>query len=584
MKKFHATRKAQIGSVISLLLIAALFSFTMYMFFRLDDTLDGVFDGATSSFPWTIVMKAILRLWPMTLGMFLLVIWMGISTLAVRNAQLIFEEDELILRSLDRPLFLLQRGLKPFEIPYNQIANVKTNVEMSRIDIFDRVGRHYAFHPALFGAKNGENVLLELQQHVPSEVFESGQGFPRMMEKWSRAYIRSIFIIAFSAAYLLTFFLDPSFSSRSWFVDAWRVERRPWGYENVRTFSLDHDNNFWITAWKSDGYLIYKFPDDAGSDWKLRESLLEEYDYPELVSANHAGAPIVWMNDRAVHYQNGTWQSIPYQDNLDVDYWQFRGVVSGEQGWIIDEEGADNRLLKINALSGDWDVLLPPATAEQENLLLQSMKQTVNGEILVLAESDTNGRVYLLTEDIWETREYAFLLPNGGRSIDYFLDKDNSLWVLFSSRKEPIVQKISSAGTIQVTHIPVSGEMKKREWYSSIVVDSSERLWISGSYPAFVAVFTPVWDGDSTEIVRYTEKNSNYKSEVSTEPVLLPDGKIWSFGRMISSIDSNLKVLPAPLPNWFASLDLNIMRLVILMGQLIYIVVGSIVSHRRMRS
>jgi hypothetical protein len=45
---------------------------------------------------------------------------------------------------------------------------------------------------------------------------------------------------------------------------------------------------------------------------------------------------------------------------------------------------------------------------------------------------------------------------------------------------------------------------------------------------------------------------------------MLSNGQIWSLSHKISSIDSHVKVLPAPLPDWFASLDWGIVRLIML--------------------
>jgi hypothetical protein len=94
-----------------------------------------------------------------------------------------------------------------------------------------------------------------------------------------------------------------------------------------------------------------------------------------------------------------------------------------------------------------------------------------------------------------------------------------------------------------------------------------------------MAVFTPSWSGEAAEIVRYTEGNSSYKGGISTDPVMLSNGQIWSLSDKITSIDSNLKVLPAPLPDWFASLDWLQIRLfsvitlfiVFLIGQLFFL-------------
>ncbi|MEW5939047.1 MAG: hypothetical protein AB1750_05255, partial [Chloroflexota bacterium] len=49
-----------------------------------------------------------------------------------------------------------------------------------------------------------------------------------------------------------------------------------------------------------------------------------------------------------------------------------------------------------------------------------------------------------------------------------------------------------------------------------------------------------------------------------------PDGRIWTFDRKITSMDTSLENLPSPLPDWFANLDWNIIRLGIAFAQIIF--------------
>lgn len=560
MKIFRTTRKMQLVSLFGLFF--AIFSFALFLYvpFWLTNTLSNAFGESSSPLPWEIFMPRMRVFLPIVLGMLLLISWAGISTFATLKAQLIFEEDGLRLQTLDRLAFLLQRGIKPFKIPYSQIANIKANIMLGRIEIFDQVGRNHTLLPAMFGSKYGENIFLELKEHMPSEVFESGRGFSRAMEKWSKGNkFRIVSALAIALVYIVPFLLDPSFSSRAWLTDAWQVEYHPFGSESVWTYSPNAENDFWIAGWHLNYYRIYKFSTRRQNEWKLPDNLLGRQ-YPQLVSEDTAGLPIVWLGDRVLHYNNGAWKSISYNRNLQLGDWDRQGVVSGEQAWAIDNAEPARHLLKIHALSGDWSTVSLPETAKELNLSLESIKRTMDGDLLVLMQNDLNTAVYLLSDDKWMKQEYHTILPPETRMQDYFLDAHDALWVLFESQGKTIVEKIGLDGTLQLTQLPLLKGEEGLTGYRSIIVDSSGRLWVGG-YPDFMAVFTPQWKKDAVKIMEYTEKNSNYQREVSIDSILTPDGNIWAFDTWISTMDTNVQPLPKPLPSWFASLDWSQIRI-----------------------
>jgi hypothetical protein len=374
------------------------------------------------------------------------------------------------------------------------------------------------------------------------------------------------------------------FSSRLWLTDAWNVELRPLGYESVWAYSRDSQNNFWVVSWKSSYYRIYHYSNKLENEWELPKTLTGK-DYPQFASGDKAGNPIVWLEDHVLHYENDNWKAIPYDDNLDLGDWDYNGNVAGEWGWAIDEkEGQDNHLLKINALTGKWSVIPLPETAAQQKLLPRSIRRAVNGDFLVLMQSDTNNRVYILSDDKWKPQEYPIILLEDSRFRDCFLDNNGSLWVLFETQNKFIVEKVDLKGDLHLTQLPSPKETDEWERYERIIVDSAGRLWVNGSYPEFMAVFTPVWQGEATEIERYTEQNSDYQGDLSANPVMMPDGQIWVFDRHIATMDTNQATLPPPLPAWFASWDWNLIRLFMILTQLVFLLFGYIYSHRYISS
>lgn len=362
--------------------------------------------------------------------------------------------------------------------------------------------------------------------------------------------IKIVWNILFWVMYGVTLFLEPS-----WLANIWQMEVHPLLYESVSGYSMDSHGNFWIVSRKSRGdYRVYHFSGTVDREWKLPGDLLEDQ-YLRLVSGDEMGSPIVWLNNGVYHYDQKNWVKIPYADALDLGGWDWdeRGTVLMEQGWAIREAEQGGSLLKINALTGEWSVLPLPEEAMQEGLLPLSMRQVANGDLLVLMENDNSSRakVYRLSEDQWQPRAYPIPVSTRIDISDYFLDDRGVFWVLSRTEEQFFIEKIDTAGRPHMTRVPVSDEAGNQRLYRFLCIDSSERLWISDT--DVMSVFTPVWDGNAAEIVYYTEENSNYQDSISVFPAMLPDGRVWSFGRLVTSMDTNQADLPVPLPVWFVS-------------------------------
>jgi len=277
-----------------------------------------------------------------------------------------------------------------------------------------------------------------------------------------------------------------------------------------------------------------------------------------MVSGDREGQPIMWLENASLHYRDGKWNRVSYQGNLTSAYWGLEGVVSGEQGWVIDgKDNNEKRILRIDALSGQETVLDLPAEAVQQGLVPAQIRRAADGTLLVLFENENNERVYLLADDQWQVQEYPVTLPGARWARDFFLDADGALWVLLLKTDGAWqVEKISRDGEFLVTSLPDSVEEDKFGLYETLFVDVYQRLWVAGYQrgQSSMSVFNPEWKGDADELQRYTSLNSNYQQNMPTNLSLSTDGRIRAFGYSITSMDTNQQELPAPLPEWYVSL------------------------------
>ena len=240
MKTFSVIRRVQVLYLVIFLLCFALTGFMAYLPFGIFTSFSNAL-GQTrspSSHLWILFL-----IW--SVPFLLLTIWMGIYLIAIRKARLIFDDQALGLESINHFKFLIQRGLKPFKLSYDQIKNVRLGGLAGIVEIIDLKGKKTILIPAIFGGNYGEEVLVELRSRLPVENFESGMEASDIRRKWSKGNkARAIFSSSILVIYISTLLFDPLFSSRSWLTNAWQAELRPIWYENVWTYSLDGRDNF----------------------------------------------------------------------------------------------------------------------------------------------------------------------------------------------------------------------------------------------------------------------------------------------------------------------------------------------------
>lgn len=581
MKTFHATRNIKLTYSGLLLLMLIGFGILGYMPFRLFSALSDLGNGTgNTADSLSLILSPICSI-PLLFFLFILV-WMGVTVVAVYKTRLNFDEQTIKLESLRHfTFFLWGSALMPFTIPYDQIRTIRSNGLAGTVQILAINGKKYTLAPSIFGKNYGEEVLVELQNHLPAERIESGMEIPEMLRKWAKGNkARIVFILSFMVVYLGTFLVDPMFSSRSWFVRAWNVEQRLPLFENIWTYSVISGNESWFVSDKFDSYRVYHFASNKVTNtWDMPET--PSGIYPDFVSDDGNGNPVVWFETHASHY-NSAWKDIEYQNGLDLGQWYSSSFVSGRQGWaILKNEGMDTQLLYIDGLTGEWSAIPFPDTAIQQKLSPQTIRQALNGEILVLMTNNINARVYLLSKNTWKSTEFPVILIEDSDVEGFFLDENNFLWVLFSFENEWFAEKINERGELQITKLKSPKGEYGWERYNDLYIDVYGRIWVTGSN--FIAVVRPVWKGDAEEIVRYTEDNSNYQGTRLYPHVMSPDGRIWTFDRKITTIDTRLETLPTPLPAWFAGLDWNLIRLFVILAQLlfsIYLLVALLVRFK----
>jgi len=550
MKTFNIIRSQKIGIVFLLILFVTFLAWFIWMFFPIFDfSFEPGFETLLIIFPLTTIVP--------------LIIWMSLMAYITFKTRLIFDEQGIHQVGPKILPGLLLGMLKPLTIYYSQIKSVQAKKLPGLLEILETNGKKHSIAISAFAKNFGEEILVELKNRLPDERFQIGVGIHALPPAWTKLNrISTIVSVLLLLLLFSTFALDPFFPMRDRLVRAWTIEMRPIEYQSVEAYSVDNNQGFWVVSYHNFGdYLVYHYTDKVEQKWELPDP--DNSKYPQQVSGDENGNPIVWLDDGILHFTEKDWHFIPYALDPEIQVDNYWLIVSGTQGWVIDSPNDETLLFNLNALTGAKSTIIPPESAVQAGLSPSLIRRAANGDLLVLMDKESEARIYLLTqENEWRSNEYAVMINKSYRVEDLFLDGENSLWVLLDgpSLGEWLVEKITSSGEMKITRLPSPTTADEWERYESILADTHGRLWATGSYPGFIAAFKPEWMSDAVEIERYTKNNSNYVYGISSEPVMDANGQIWAFDNKISTLDSTLVELPHPLPGWLASLDMNFIR------------------------
>ncbi|MBK9208784.1 MAG: hypothetical protein IPL71_11010 [Anaerolineales bacterium] len=214
------------------------------------------------------------------------------------------------------------------------------------------------------------------------------------------------------------------------------------------------------------------------------------------------------------------------------------------------------RLIHISGQTGEWFDIPRPESALKEDLSFRRIHQLSKGEFLVLMSGEDAYTVYLFSYGSWQKQEY--FLPDKTDFFtlkDFSLDLNGNLFLLIQDQSGWSVQKISLSGVVDTTHLPVVIADKPYIHYMHIKVDALGRLWINEN-SSFISVFKPEWGGVAHTLQVYTEDNSNFQTDYHQPIALLSDGKLLSTGAdYVSSIDTDIVILPNPLAEWYVKMN-----------------------------
>jgi hypothetical protein len=147
--------------------------------------------------------------------------------------------------------------------------------------------------------------------------------------------------------------------------------------------------------------------------------------------------------------------------------------------------------------------------------------------------------------------------------VDFALSPFGVLYALLKSND--LVYTVASWNVVDVAWtqytLPALKDAPDISYDDRIEVDIHGRIWLPGHYDTtnhpytgMITVFEPGADHELREVVQYTEYNSNYQPN-RFSLYYAPDGRLWNLDERLVWIDTQMPILPHPLPAWLAELD-----------------------------
>ncbi len=497
-----------------------------------------------------------------------------------RSYSLEFGETHLQTRSLYLPF---RRHLR---CAYSDIIAIQRGNMRGIMRVITQGGKVF-FLPAASFDGGAARVVEELSRRIPSEYMPEDILASLLRYTWKDQL--TFALVALTIILSLVFYF-PIFG-----IDilrshiAWKPVARLGIFANVTASALASDGSPWI--------VIRTFPREDYYAWHLTTTGIEKWALPSdakdwgklspsSIARDHAGRPWIIFHDRILYWDGNTWQTF---FNPSQDFFPDPMVAKQTWEWAMNNDvrwvDHDALMYEIDLSTGLSHAIPWPDSAIQAGFSKIDIHALSNNDLLVLFKKDDEHWLYRLTRDGWQEPGYLIQYPvSGTQTLDFTQDSSGEIWVLsYDSQSTYSIGNLESSTSIWNWHLMPMDETGKDDWFLTLEVDAYGRLWLAGlaapddfnNRDDMIAVFGLTPNGKLDEIIRYTNKNSNFQNG-SSKLRLGIDGRIWSLDGNSVWMNSNSLVLPKPLPHWLASIpdepSLGIIILIVVCGLILAIV------------
>ena len=479
-----------------------------------------------------------------------------------------FGESVLQARTIYYPF------LHPFCCAYADVIQVRRGVVRGSLEIVPRQGTPLRVGTRAFEG-GSDRLLGELFKRVNAERVEPDLQVSLWKYTWfdrfSLAFL--VFFVIFQVFYLyLSIGHDFVLASVAW--------NSAWGGAlgaSVEAFALGPDGTPWIVTEVGLGNdcRVHHITNSGTQTWDLPDDVDSQLGcgFPRSVAQDGDGRPVVVYGDHLLLWNGEEWQHEPFapaESGLSVSSGWVASRGSLVWGTARAADSSETVLFYLDLSSEEWRVVPPPDSAVSDGLTMSHrFHQSVDGSLLVLMTGENQVRFYLLRDDGWLEPGYPIFMPSPAGVSSFAADSTGRIWLLLDAGSGKYALGRFDPETTAWDWSELEGEQDLYKDYRSMEVDERGRVWLSGSayrkQSADVAtfaglvldVFELTADGQARWLECYTPDNSNYQGGYSMSfsgTRLGVDGRMWAADERLVWLDSTVRDLPNPVPDWVLSL------------------------------
>ena len=335
--------------------------------------------------------------------------------------------------------------------------------------------------------------------------------------------------------------------------------------------SVDEAGAIWFANHDVDGKVVTagRIKNGAAQTWDIPSTAFAAGDSAYAiagVTGNAKGLPVVIMESYLIDRTDTGWKNFALPGKFSK-YDGFSTVGYSLQFFIADQ-----------ATYHYWSCELVGGIC-RESPLPDVMKDTkvhpISYRALLsepsLAAAATDGPIHFLRfhQGAWQEITQPLDLPSNA-FLAFTISADGTVWVTRDLMQNQAWDRYTK-GPLALGHWDkTAGQWRWsamdefpgsfEQGVGSMEVDPRGRIWISGNYRTSdiiigrTASAYSINGEQAEEIIRYTDQNSNFQTDVYDCPMVQgPDGRLWSCDSSLVSLDAAAVKLPAVIPDWFAN-------------------------------
>lgn len=461
---------------------------------------------------------------------------------------------------------------RPFHCSYENMSYVRRPIMKGSIEVIPIQGKSFQFPIIVEGGSDA--VMDEFEKHLGKEHLQIY--LREELKKTTKVGLTNrLFLVGIVWIFLFVQWSPRIILPHVGWETVWGEAFLPMGY--INNYWISENGTAWISLMKSfENSQVIRIGDAGTESWVFgnRDDVL----HADAIVSGSTGQPWLLRNDFFLHWDGTSWQKI---QTRGVEIRADPPIVIGDNFWAIasKENEFSKYLIKLDLNTGDVNLFSIPQELLLDGFHIRDIRLTPDKSIVAYLVKADCPKVffYIFQNEHWAQSHSLNVQSSDSEFHDeqsrlrfgtFTIDNAGQIWGVNNNDGHPVIGRFDVlTGSWMWSQIPNDCELCSKS-YSEMVVDNLGRVWLSGSYGrknnledrysvyqgSGLDVLKPQWEGTAEQLVRYTDKNSNYQVGIGNTGIRLSqDGHIWVARDRLVWIDSTQPDLPGVMPDWFVT-------------------------------